>query len=685
MKNKMARTLCLEATLDKGRLKISIHKPDDVIWSYEDIPAPMDRIETRCRKMIETLNRATGEGSAGGSNVLTRLKAVGRMLSDELLTPDIKEDLRKTGAHYLILKLDDHLVHIPWELLCVGEEFLCQRFNMGRLVRTRQKIVQSSHRDLTRPLKMWILANPGGDLASAGLEGLEICRCMDRMNQKETVVDASLDSDVTHDEIRENIRNYDFVHFAGHADYNSQNPGESGWKLPGGNLTARDIYKMAGGSAMPAFVFSNACQSARTKAWKWKKDVKDDSFGLANAFMLAGVRHYVGTFWEITDEPGNRFAIEFYEHLLSGITVGEAVRLSRAALIQEYGPDFIGWASYLLYGDPTSGYFDQKEKAKEPEEPELATSPNPAKDHTRGKWFGSSENTAKSTKKRNWLAPCLAILGFFFLVITSYYIYKPDSSRPPVDSETLKILQAQASKKRERIDQLFKELELIAASPEALAYDEAPPDDWTSGHLTLAMDFDSQRCFLHRGKEKLIASVIETQILEHTRVTLLERISLDIILEELKRANSKLVAPKNRLLPDLLTAKLILFLEVDLSDAQPFVLMHLADTTKGSVVDVLIEPLETAQPVLAQKKKLSENLLKKLKSLYPLRGRISEITGKEIRLNIGSEAGVTIGQRFKVADKDLTLEVVSIQLDTSTARAEKGELILEKGWRVEAI
>ncbi len=685
MKNKMARTLCLEATLEKGRLKISIHKPDDVIWSYEDIPAPMDRIETRCRKMIETLNRATGEGSTCGSDVLTKLKAVGRMLSDELLTQDIKKDLKKTRANYLILRLDDHLVHIPWELLCVGEGFLCQRFNMGRLVRTRQKTAQSSHRNLSRPLKMWILSNPSGDLASAGLEGLEICRCMDRMNQEKTVVDASLDSDVTHDEIRENIRNYDFVHFAGHADYDSQNPGESGWKLAGGNLTARDIYKMAGGSAMPALVFSNACQSARTEAWKWKKNVKDDSFGLANAFMLAGVRHYVGTFWEILDEPSSRFAFEFYEHLLSGRTVGEAVRLSRAVLIREYGPDFIGWASYLLYGDPTLGYFDQNEETEDLTKPEPPASLDPANIHTRGKWFGSHGNIPKSKEKRHWWAASLVILGLVFGVMTGYYVYKPDFSGPPTDSETLTILQEEADKKRERIDRLFKELEIIAASPDALAYDEAPSDAWTSGHLTLAMDFDSQRCFLHRGKEKLIASVIETQILEHTRVTLLERISLDIILEELKRANSKLVAPKNRLLPDLLTAKLILFLEVDLSDAQPFVLMHLADTKKGSVVDVLIEPLETAQPVLAQKKKLSENLLKKLNNLYPLRGRISGITGKAIRLNIGSEAGVTIGQRFKVADKDLTLEVVSIQPDTSTARAEKGGLILEKEWRVEAI
>jgi len=52
---------------------------------------------------------------------------------------------------------------------------------------------------------------------------------------------------------------------------------------------------------------------------------------------------------------------------------------------------------------------------------------------------------------------------------------------------------------------------------------------------------------------------------------------------------------------------------------------------------------------------------------------------------IFAPAGVKIGQRFKVADKDLTLKVVSIQPDTSIAKAEKGELILEKGWRVEAI
>ena len=60
---------------------------------------------------------------------------------------------------------------------------------------------------------------------------------------------------------------------------------------------------------------------------------------LANVFLLAGVRHYVGTFWEILDKPSSRFALEFYKNLLSGMSTGEAMRLARLVLIEEYGEE----------------------------------------------------------------------------------------------------------------------------------------------------------------------------------------------------------------------------------------------------------------------------------------------------------------------------------------------------------
>jgi tetratricopeptide (TPR) repeat protein len=175
-------------------------------------------------------------------------------------------------------------------------------------------------------------------------------------------------SDITADFIRQKIRNFDLIHFAGHAEYHRDNPGDSGWQLSDGVFSARDIMKLAGTAAMPALVFSNACQSARTEEWRIKEVFQDEIFGLANAFILAGVKHYIGTFWEILDEPSSRFALECYRHALSGMTVGEAVRQARLSLIKEYGEETIVWASYLLYGDPTFNYIDQVMAAEAREE-----------------------------------------------------------------------------------------------------------------------------------------------------------------------------------------------------------------------------------------------------------------------------------------------------------------------------
>ncbi len=50
--------------------------------------------------------------------------------------------------------------------------------------------------------------------------------------------------------------------------------------------------------------------------------------------------------------------------------------------------------------------------------------------------------------------------------------------------------------------------------------------------------------------------------------------------------------------------------------------------------------------VIAQGEKLSKELINYLNEHYPLRCRISEVTDKEIRLNIGDDEGVKVGQRF---------------------------------------
>ncbi|MCK4486072.1 MAG: CHAT domain-containing protein [Desulfobacterales bacterium] len=367
------RLLELEIAREGDRLKLSAHEQipgqESTIRHYEEIPVSMDMIQTKCREMVETLNKANRQGRVS-REALVRLREIGQVLHDELFSLSVKEKLRKTKAEYLSLKIDDQLVHVPWELLNDGRQFLCQRFNMGRLVKTRQAILGVRRRVLGRPLRMLILADPEGDLKGAYAEGIQI---RDYTDLNKDLINAFLRSgNITPDSIKEKIRNFDIVHFAGHADYNPRNAGDSGWRLTGGNLKAQDITKMAGTATMPALIFSNACQSARTEEWELKAYFEDGIFGLGNAFLLAGVKHYLGTFWEISDESSSRFALEFYKYLLSGATIGEAIRRSRLVLIKEYGEETIVWASYVLYGDPTSNYRDEIEATEVREEPEPA-------------------------------------------------------------------------------------------------------------------------------------------------------------------------------------------------------------------------------------------------------------------------------------------------------------------------
>jgi len=363
------RVIRLEVAREKDRLKISVHEhkagEEITIRHYEEMPVSMDWIEKRCGEMVETLNRANRKGKLT-REVLIKLREVGQVFYDEFFTASVKGKFKETRAKYLSLNLDDHLVHIPWELLYDGQEFLCQRFNMGRLVRTKQTILGGRSRALARPLRMLILADPEGDLKAAYKEGTQI---RDNMDHHRDLINVAMRSgNITPEFIKEKIRNFDLVHFAGHADYDPDNPEQSAWRLTKGSLTAQDIIKMAGTATMPALIFSNACQSARTEVWSLKGDFQNEIFGLANGFLLAGVKHYVGTFWEILDEPSSHFALEFYNRLLTGSTTGEAIRLSRQALIKDYGEETIVWASYLLYGDPTSSYLEQIKALEAPAE-----------------------------------------------------------------------------------------------------------------------------------------------------------------------------------------------------------------------------------------------------------------------------------------------------------------------------
>ena len=346
--------IVLEASRENGGVKICVYERGEggerTLRLYENAEVDWQQIDATRREVITLLNRANRRAKVT-ADILDALKKSGQLLFDLLIPSKAREKISSTEARHLVLYVDDKLVHIPWELLFDGKQFLCRRFAMGRIVSTRQAPTSLARRALKAPHKVLILADPRGDLDASYREGMEIKNFLDEKRERFHVDFKSYPVDIPF--VKKNLRDYDIVHYAGHGDYHSDNPAESGWLLKDGRLKASEISAMGGLQPMPSLVFSNACQTGQTGEWQIEDGYEQQIFGLANAYLLAGVQHYIGTFWEILDEPSGYFAKRFYSFLAQGVKVGEAVRRARLELIEAYGEETIVWATYMLYGDPS--------------------------------------------------------------------------------------------------------------------------------------------------------------------------------------------------------------------------------------------------------------------------------------------------------------------------------------------
>jgi len=237
--------------------------------------------------------------------------------------------------------------------------------------------------------------------------------------------------------------------------------------------------------------------------------------------------------------------------------------------------------------------------------------------------------------------------------------------------------------KQDRIDQLVKELlESINRPPPAL-----PSDGWTSSPLSMwIMEIRTQGYTLQEGEERLLASGLTDQILQRSRVQVVERALLDKLLQELKLGTSKLIDRNTALsLGRIVAAKLILSGQIVYAGPQTQVSFRLIETETGRITAAINESFGSAVPVSVLSEKLSGALLAKVDKLYPLRGKITEVEGEEVRLNIGQQTGIQMGERFKVVETGAVLETTAIMKDASTAKIAEGDKAVSRGFRVEVL
>lgn len=164
---------------------------------------------------------------------------------------------------------------------------------------------------------------------------------------------------------------WDILHYCGHGDFDPNDPDRrAGWLFADGFLTSRELERM---EIAPRLVVANACLTGQLSnllpgrpapaggaAARPRSDA-DLVAGLADEFLRRGVRDYVGTAWEVSDEGAIQFAEKLYSMLLdpeAGSTLGGAMLMARRTLSQKTQIFGSLWAAYQHYGDPTARLVD---------------------------------------------------------------------------------------------------------------------------------------------------------------------------------------------------------------------------------------------------------------------------------------------------------------------------------------
>lgn len=283
-----------------------------------------------------------------------RLPDFGRRLSELVLPQNVAKILARFKDRSLVVVHDAAASRIPWETLYIDGSAPARAGGLSHRYEAENLAVAKwlEVRQYGATLDVLLIVDPTGDLAGARREGDRVKEMFD-----------ALGSSIRVRELRGNAARrsellrcfgsgeFDIVHYAGHAYFDSQNPQQSGILCTGDEvLSGSDLVNVG---SLPSIVFFNACEAGRIRAPTSRKPSisarMQHNSSFAEAFLRGGVANYVGTYWPVGDAPAVAFARQFYERLLGGAELGQALIAGREA---DAELESVDWANYILYGDP---------------------------------------------------------------------------------------------------------------------------------------------------------------------------------------------------------------------------------------------------------------------------------------------------------------------------------------------
>jgi hypothetical protein len=140
---------------------------------------------------------------------------------------------------------------------------------------------------------------------------------------------------------------YDGWHFTGHGSFAEKDPNRSAMMLEESQqLMPEDlsgVVKNVGNNG--PLVFLNACQIGRSSL------SLTGIGGWASRFLDAGAAAFIGAYWSVFDKAALQFAIELYDRLVKGISIGQATQQARLAIRELKDPT---WLAYTVFADPAA-------------------------------------------------------------------------------------------------------------------------------------------------------------------------------------------------------------------------------------------------------------------------------------------------------------------------------------------
>lgn len=314
-------------------------------------------VDANIRIVLATLRRELAKVGRPGFGAV-ELERLGTTLAATVLPAQVSAQLKPSRKHHLTVIHDRESSLIPWEVLRFGgwtpaldaglsRRYLAENVAVARWSETRRA---------QRELRLLLVVDPTEDLPAAKKEGDRI-KAM-ASSTSDLVVDVLVGQQASKSAVLQAIQSerFDVLHYAGHAFFSEEAPGQSGLECADGPLRALELLNLR---ILPALMFFNACEAARVRGGRRRgapqgtrvgaREDLSSSVGFAETLMRAGVANYVGTYWPVGDAAAGVFAAEFYGAVMAGESLGHAVVAGRKSVVKLKSID---WADYIHYGAP---------------------------------------------------------------------------------------------------------------------------------------------------------------------------------------------------------------------------------------------------------------------------------------------------------------------------------------------